>query len=1343
MRPFNSLEMLLSKGAFTIKKKSFARRHFILTFLFALVVLLVGSVAVLLWGGPVVTDLATMGAKKYLSGLAHLDVSFDKLSGNLFDGYVLEGVSVGSKTEPDVVTLSRAMVALDAKESISRKKAVLRAELGGLRVKEDKLDAVSEAAALDFPPSEEKPKDESGEPFPVFKYVLPQSFKAADLAGGMGWAVESLTVDLPDADKLLWDLSLSAEYQGEPIKLAGSAALSESAMPEGADLNVKVMDCDVDLSATLKDGLVALEKIDGVLFGSPVSGTASIDTSAADPAVAADIELRKVDLARLKKWVPDLGDSTIDGFAAKVSGTLSKPVGTVTLKNGNFAYQTYKVSNVNGDLGLDGKNASAKLSANAFGAKVDVNGSAELDPKGAVSASANVVSLDLAKVGAAVPQLSSLALGGTVSLSTDVGGTLDNPQVKAKATSPKLGAMGYAVSDLSTAVSATMEKAIIESLSLNAYGSKITASGSAGLTPDGALDMKANVASLDLAKVGAAVPQLNELALDGTVSLSADVGGTLGSPQVKAKVSSPKLGAMGYAASDIAAALSATMEKAIIESFSLNAYGAKLTASGSAGLTPSGALDLKANLSSLDLAKVSASVPQLKSADLKGVITASAAVGGTLGDPKASVSVSSPRVRAMKTYDISDIKAAVTASSKGADVEALSLKGFGGSVDASGKIGFAGGAVMDLHGKIKDFDLAQAVPGGTVKGIVNSDFDITGTATKPNVNFNAVIASLDAAQFGAKDITLKVDGNTALNVSLKGTTKFGTPFGGGGTVKLPLGGTKSALDLKFKLDKMSISELLPNTVKYSGDIAADVIVKGTFEKPKLSAKLRSDEFEASGYKLVGTQANAALNGQTVKFDASVAMGDRRPTVTGTVDFSKGLNCTVDVNADGVSVDALHPSLAGMVDGRVSLSAHGTVDDKGIDFSGRVTSPVVNVLLTSEVEQTDEEAKAEAEAKAAEEAKKAEAAKGKKAKNAKSKSSKKNAKAAAEPVEETPKQEETAQKKTVTKVAKLPIENILTTFKFKDNKISVPAGQVGLGGSVIKFTADGDVDTGKYVFNVNGKGIDLEKLTSPLGLPAKISGKVGVALDGNVRSGFTTLIQGNGKFKMRDVVVDEFPGQAAVLGTSPFKIKTGNISINLNDGELYIMPGSAISAPSNDDVYHFVSFTGTAWRQAKPTPMLDEELLPKDLVSHTGDTYHMFIDGSVNVRVLNSVLGGLSAVMEAGESGDLSMENIGSNMLKNMITGGIVKEYRQFYMDIAGKTYDSSPKINKLKFEGTGSYADVADTSWTEDSSSAKTEQVYGISYAIPLGPDPSKIKNPHVDTKKDKKKKKKSSTAEE
>ena len=117
--------------------------------------------------------------------------------------------------------------------------------------------------------------------------------------------------------------------------------------------------------------------------------------------------------------------------------------------------------------------------------------------------------------------------------------------------------------------------------------------------------------------------------------------------------------------------------------------------------------------------------------------------------------------------------------------------------------------------------------------------------------------------------------------------------------------------------------------------------------------------------------------------------------------------------------------------------------------------------------------------------------------------------------------------------------------------------------------------------------------------------------------------------MKDVVVDKFPGQLAVTGKDPFKIQRGNVFFTVNDGEVFVLPGSAITAWPDDHFFHFVSFTGTVWKRERTLPQLDPAMLPPDLLQRADNVYHMLFSGSVNVRVLNGLLG---APLPYGNSG---------------------------------------------------------------------------------------------------------------
>ena len=123
-----------------------------------------------------------------------------------------------------------------------------------------------------------------------------------------------------------------------------------------------------------------------------------------------------------------------------------------------------------------------------------------------------------------------------------------------------------------------------------------------------------------------------------------------------------------------------------------------------------------------------------------------------------------------------------------------------------------------------------------------------GTTARPENSLDSHIDKLDAAQFGVKEVALNVSGGSEkMRVELTGLTKGNASFGGGGTVTLP-GTRRSSLDLRFDVEKMALTEILPNTMKFAGDVTAAVFVKGSAADPEMNAELESEEIQIDASK---------------------------------------------------------------------------------------------------------------------------------------------------------------------------------------------------------------------------------------------------------------------------------------------------------------------------------------------------------------------------------------------------------------------------------------------------------------------------------------------------------------
>ncbi len=768
--------------------------------------------------------------------------------------------------------------------------------------------------------------------------------------------------------------------------------------------------------------------------------------------------------------------------------------------------------------------------------------------------------------------------------------------------------------------------------------------------------------SIDLSPLNKEVPRLGPTTVE---NLKAHVSGSIAHPVCEFSIENGNLVWQSYKISDIEASGILAGKDLSVE-VSGSAYGATIEASGSLGLSADSPLDLGASIASLQLQELEKFFPDLEPLALEGVASAKITASGPLAQPTAHINIKSPKISLQKEYVFSDVGASIIASTSKLTLQNFSAEAFKGKISASGNLSLdENSQLLSLRGNLSQLDLSAF---GDIVGKLDGNFSVGGTVARPNIDLEAKIDTLTYAQFSAKNIVLSARGSDVLDVQLEGSTKMNTPFGGGG--KITLRGVRSAMDLKFNLDRLTLSEIFPHTMRISGEINMALLIGGSFENPEVSAIISSPEIFTGNYKIADSQLNAVLNGRKIDIDASIAVGDRRASVKGTLDFEnglknvsnttansdsgstnvdasyfgKGFKCVLDIAAPSVRIDFLLPWFAGKLYGRVTMRSHAVITEGGVELTGSVTSPM---LGASGIHAT----------------------------------------------------------------------NISVPFIFKDKKLEISDGILSLGNGMLNFRADGDIESDTYTFALSGKNIDLKKLAEPIDLPAQIEGNAEMAFGGKITTGFTTLVRAGGRIQLKDLSVDKFRGQTAIIGNSPLKIENGNFIIKIDDDEVYLMPGSSISAPPDDKIYNFISFTGTLWKIHRDPPNLAPELLPEDLLENNDDMYRIHINGSINLRVLNGLLSGFGAVMDAGAAGDMSTESIASSFVQRYITGRIGTQYRAFDLDIAGKDYREL-RINNLKFEGEGNSHEVDTTEWRRDSGQVKDDQRYSFNYGLPIGRDP-------------------------
>jgi uncharacterized protein involved in outer membrane biogenesis len=151
---------------------------------------------------------------------------------------------------------------------------------------------------------------------------------------------------------------------------------------------------------------------------------------------------------------------------------------------------------------------------------------------------------------------------------------------------------------------------------------------------------------------------------------------------------------------------------------------------------------------------------------------------------------------------------------------------------------------------------------------------------------------------------------------------------------------------------------------------------------------------------------------------------------------------------------------------------------------------------------------------------------------------------------------------------------------------------------------------------------------------------------------TSMLNGDGRIEIKKGGVSGFSGAVAVsklLGGKPLRFDALNASFTVDGKTLYLLPGSRVSAPKGDPVFNYIMADGSI-------------SMEKDV--------NLFCVGNVNIRALNSFVGGVrglvSSAMDQGSSG-LTFQNF----LGGAITGFAKDEFRDVSLSVIASSSDVS------------------------------------------------------------------------
>lgn len=379
-----------------------------------------------------------------------------------------------------------------------------------------------------------------------------------------------------------------------------------------------------------------------------------------------------------------------------------------------------------------------------------------------------------------------------------------------------------------------------------ANGLSLTASGTAALAGDKALNMTANIANLPLSLADVLRPGLQAGGLlKGSITLS----GRTDAPAVQYQLQGSDLAiaqSRQTGVRDMTLRATGSFENGTLtlgdtsltdpSGLSVNAKG-RVVVTGTQGP----AIDVNASIAALPAALANAFAPGL---DAGGIISGTVSSTGTPEAPIANFKLRWADVATAQTRSAGLAGLNLDADGRLAegmlslnDVQLTGPQGL--SASAKGTIGLAGERPLDLTAQLAALpaSLANAfLPGVQASGLVSGSANIAGTAASPSVRYDvqwadgAIRRQGDAA---VGPLNLRAEGSFSNNRLTLGTTRLTGPSGlsvtAGGDVSLPQGGQGApALNLNADINALPANlanAFVPN-LGASGTISGKVSALG-------------------------------------------------------------------------------------------------------------------------------------------------------------------------------------------------------------------------------------------------------------------------------------------------------------------------------------------------------------------------------------------------------------------------------------------------------------------------------------------------------------------------------------
>ena len=227
-----------------------------------------------------------------------------------------------------------------------------------------------------------------------------------------------------------------------------------------------------------------------------------------------------------------------------------------------------------------------------------------------------------------------------------------------------------------------------------------------------------------------------------------------------------------------------------------------------------------------------------------------------------------------------------------------------------------------------------------------------------------------------------------------------------------------------------------------------------------------------------------------------------------------------------------------------------------------------------------------------------------------------------------------------------INNLVLPFTLKGNKMISQGASAGIYGGNAQMEGSIYMDKAKWEMGLILKDVDLARFSrdfKEFKVNSTGKGNLEIALSGVL--GKIYLLSGTGSLALSEGTVGGFDALKSLTRDGILEYRNLNTCFNLDGGNVYLLPGSRVSAYPDDKVYKYLSFSGAL---GGPNTNMD-----------------LKCSGQINTQALNALQGVIQGIVRSGNGGD-------ANLLLQDFLAGLVGGY-------------SGPDFRKINFELVGTW----------------------------------------------------------